>query len=96
VRVHVNGKHVSLSQLYTAEQAAERLEVPASWLAREARAERIPHVRLGQYMGHRDIQTTQIYADYAPSANEVAQVNTAFQLDDTYGQADVRRGTVSA
>lgn len=33
---------------------------------------------LQEYMGHRDIQTTQIYADYAPSANEVAQVNAAF------------------
>jgi excisionase family DNA binding protein len=41
---------MSLSQLYTAEQAAERLEVPASWLAREARAERVPHVRLGRYV----------------------------------------------
>ncbi len=51
---------------------------------------------LQEYMGHRDIRTTQIYADYAPSANEVVQVNAAFQLDDTYGQADARRGTVSA
>ena len=36
---------------------------------------------LQEYMGHRDIQTTQIYADYAPSANEVAQVNEAFVVE---------------
>ncbi len=36
---------------------------------------------LQEYMGHRDIQTTQIYADYAPSANEVAQVNAAFVVE---------------
>jgi integrase len=36
---------------------------------------------LQEYMGHRDIQTTQIYADYAPSANEVAQVNAAFIVE---------------
>lgn len=36
---------------------------------------------LQEYMGHRDIQTTQIYADYAPSVHEVAQVNAAFAVD---------------
>ena len=29
-------------------------------------------------MGHRDIKTTQIYADYAPAANEAGLVNAAF------------------
>lgn len=29
-------------------------------------------------MGHRDIQIAQIYAEYAPSVHEVAQVNAVF------------------
>jgi hypothetical protein len=29
-------------------------------------------------MGHRDIETTQRYADYAPSAHEAAFVEAAF------------------
>jgi integrase len=37
---------------------------------------------LQEWLGHRDIQTTQIYADYAPSENEVAQVNAAFAVVD--------------
>lgn len=36
---------------------------------------------LQEWLGHRDIQTTQIYADYAPSENEVLQVNAAFATD---------------
>jgi hypothetical protein len=33
---------------------------------------------LQEWMGHRDIKTTQIYADYAPAANEADLVNAAF------------------
>ena len=33
---------------------------------------------LQEWMGHRDLQTTQIYADYAPSAQEAAMVDRAF------------------
>lgn len=36
--------------LLTAEQAAEHLSVPASWVLAEARANRIPHLRLGRYV----------------------------------------------
>lgn len=36
---------------------------------------------LQEWLGHRDIQTTQIYADYAPSENEVLQVNAAFTVE---------------
>jgi hypothetical protein len=32
----------------TADQAAEKLAVPPSWLLREARTNRVPHVRLGR------------------------------------------------
>ncbi len=33
---------------------------------------------LQEWMGHRDIETTQRYADYAPSAHESAFVEAAF------------------
>lgn len=36
--------------LLDARQAAAILNVPASWVAAEARAGRIPHVRLGRYV----------------------------------------------
>jgi excisionase family DNA binding protein len=36
--------------LLNAKQAGELLNVPASWVLAEARADRIPHVRLGRYV----------------------------------------------
>jgi hypothetical protein len=33
---------------------------------------------LQEWMGHRDLATTQIYADYAPSAHEAEMVAAAF------------------
>jgi len=36
--------------LLNAEQAGELLNVPRTWLLAEARADRIPHVRLGRYV----------------------------------------------
>jgi excisionase family DNA binding protein len=38
------------SALMNAQQAGELLNVPASWVMAEARADRIPHVRLGRYV----------------------------------------------
>jgi integrase len=38
----------------------------------------VPTRTLQEFMGHRDIETTQRYADYAPNANEAAYVNQAF------------------
>lgn len=38
------------SRLLDAAQAAAMLNVPRSWIAAEARAGRIPHVRLGRYV----------------------------------------------
>jgi integrase len=45
---------------------------------------------LQEWMGHRDIATTQRYADYAPSAHEAALVEAAFGGDDAQGTS---RGT---
>jgi hypothetical protein len=39
-----------LGRLLDAVEVGKRLGVPASWVAREARADRLPHVRLGRYM----------------------------------------------
>jgi excisionase family DNA binding protein len=36
--------------LLDAKDAAKLLNVPASWVLAEARADRIPHVRLGRYV----------------------------------------------
>jgi site-specific recombinase XerD len=38
----------------------------------------VPMRTLQEWMGHADIKTTQIYADYAPAANEAAIVEAAF------------------
>lgn len=37
-------------QLLDANEAAELLGVPATWLLAEARRARIPHIRLGRYV----------------------------------------------
>jgi hypothetical protein len=38
-------------------------------------------------MGHADIKTTMIYADYAPSEHEAQWVNDAFGQSDPAGTA---------
>jgi integrase len=38
----------------------------------------VPTRTLQEWMGHRDIETTQRYADYSPSAHESAFVEAAF------------------
>jgi excisionase family DNA binding protein len=40
---------MSDDRLLTDEEIAERLGVPSTWPGREARAGRIPHVKLGKY-----------------------------------------------
>jgi len=42
--------HQSAPRLLDAEQAGQLLNVPASWMLAQARAGRIPHVRLGHYV----------------------------------------------
>jgi integrase len=39
----------------------------------------VPMRTLQEWMGHRDVQTTMIYADYAPSAHEREMAEAAFQ-----------------
>jgi integrase len=41
----------------------------------------VPMRTLQEWMGHRDLRTTLIYADYAPGAHEVDLVNDAFAPD---------------
>jgi hypothetical protein len=38
----------------------------------------LPMRTLQEWMGHRDIATTQIYADYSPSSHEAAYIQEAF------------------
>jgi integrase len=38
----------------------------------------VPMRTVQEWMGHRDLATTQIYADYAPSAREAEMVAAAF------------------
>ena len=45
-----------------------------------------------EFLGHADAKTTQIYAHYAPSAQEVAMVNAAFSC----GSDDLEPGAGSA
>jgi excisionase family DNA binding protein len=42
--------HSSVAPLLDAKGAAALLNVPATWVLAEARADRIPHVRLGRYV----------------------------------------------
>ena len=41
----------------------------------------VPIRTIQEWMGHKDIQTTQRYADYAPSAKEAEMIATAFRRD---------------
>jgi hypothetical protein len=43
-------ERTSAAPLLDAEQAGKLLNLPATWLLAEARADRLPHVRLGRYV----------------------------------------------
>jgi hypothetical protein len=55
----------------------------------------VPMRTLQEWMGHRDLQTTLIYADYVPNEGEVAMVDRAF-AEGTVRRADVGTQPVSA
>ena len=47
----------------------------------------VPIRTLMAMMGHEDMATTLIYADYAPNEHEVALVDAAFAMPDTVSAA---------
>jgi integrase len=55
-------------------------------------AEGVPMRILQEWMGHRDIKTTEIYADYAPSPHEADLIERAFERpvvsDETGAEED--------
>jgi integrase len=48
-------------------------------------AEGVPMRTLQEWMGHRDLATTQIYADYSPSGAESALIAAAFDRGSNWG-----------
>jgi integrase len=51
----------------------------------------VPMRTLQEWMGHRDLRTTLIYADYAPGAHEVDLVNDAFAVAESDTKLDTKR-----
>jgi integrase len=54
-----------------------------------------PMRTLQEWMGHRDLATTQIYADYAPSAREAEMIAAAFSRGSNRG-SDLSGSTVTS
>jgi excisionase family DNA binding protein len=55
----------AIASLLTADQAGALLNVPASWVLAEARADRIPHVRLGRYVRFEADELTEYWRSRA-------------------------------
>lgn len=46
---HPSAESEGATSLMTAEAVADMLAVPTTWVEREARADRIPNIRIGRY-----------------------------------------------
>lgn len=64
-----------MNRLIDAAEAAELLSVPKTWLLAEARADRVPHVRLGRYVRFDpdELATWARERTRGPRAKEVAK-----------------------
>lgn len=51
----------------------------------------VPIRTLQEFMGHRDLTTTLIYADYSPDPREVDLVNAAFASASTNSSTNLRQ-----
>jgi hypothetical protein len=66
----------SMNKMFTA--ATHRFHDLRHTFGTRMAAAGVPMRTLQEWMGHRDLATTQIYADYAPSAHEAEMVAVAF------------------
>jgi hypothetical protein len=71
------------------------VESPPDGLGKAGAAAGVPMRTLQEWMGHRDMQTTLIYADYVPNAGEVAMVDRAF-ADPVDARGHIRGHILSA
>jgi excisionase family DNA binding protein len=79
-----------VSPLLTAAEVARRLGVPTSWVYRETRANRIPHVRVGRYCRYREaaIEEWVTSLERGPGPRRKQQPPGGPPDADTHGQAE--------
>jgi excisionase family DNA binding protein len=81
--------YAGVAPLLDAKGAAELLNVPASWVLAEARAGRIPHVRLGRYVRFdvSELQAWWLTRRRGPWRSRGTAANAARSLASASGQA---------
>jgi excisionase family DNA binding protein len=72
-----NDERATVTSLLTAQEVAERLGVTKDWVWAQARAGRIPHVRLGRYCRFREeaIEAWVIQLESAPAPTHNGHVS---------------------